>query len=332
MSVYKSITLDKAMYKAGGSSFARELEKLDPSTSYAGTELAGLDAYQRQLKRFDIRVSGAQSDSIQKFFGTADSAYLFPEYVTRAVAQGMNDAELLGKITATKTDIDSLDYRSIATDLSESEKAVPVVAEGGEIPQTTIALSDTLVKLVKRGRMLAASYEAIKFQRLDLFTVTLRQIGAYIARAQMGDAVAALLAGATPLETAAAGKIAYADLLQLWGSLGDYEMNTLLASPATVQKLLGLTEMQDAAAGLAFHGTGKLITPLGAQIVKTSCVADGTMIALDSRFALEMVTAGGVQVDYDRLIDSQLERAAVTAIAGFGKIFAGAVKVMKVKA
>ncbi|MEG2852796.1 MAG: phage major capsid protein, partial [Hydrogenoanaerobacterium sp.] len=52
---------------------------------------------------------------------------------------------------------------------------------------------------------------------------------------------------------------------------------------------------------------------------------------LDSRFALEMVTAGGVLVDYDKLIDSQLERAAVTSIAGFGKIFPSAVKVMKLK-
>lgn len=28
--------------------------------------------------------------------------------------------------------------------------------------------------------MLVASYEAIRFQKLDLFSVTLRQIGAYI--------------------------------------------------------------------------------------------------------------------------------------------------------
>ena len=332
MSLTKSITLDKSMYQVGGSSFTRELERLDPSADYAGTELAGLDAYQRQLKRFDIHVSGPQSDSIQKFFSTSDSSCLFPEYVSRAVAQGMNDAQLIDEIIAVRTDINAPDYRSIVVDFASASQTAPVVAEGSAIPETTISLKEDLVTLQKRGRLLSASYEAVKFQRLDLFTVALRHIGAYIARAQLGDAVTELLADVTPIDTATASTVAYSDLINLWSQFDSaYEMNTLIASPAMVQKLLSLTEMQDAAAGLAFHGTGKLITPLGAKIIKTSCVADDKLIALDKRFALEMVTAGGVQVDYDKLINTQLERAAVTSIAGFGKIFPDAVKVLKIK-
>ena len=38
-------------------------------------------------------------------------------------------------------------------------------------------------------RQLVASYEALRFQRLDLFTVTLRLIGAYIAASRFQDAV-----------------------------------------------------------------------------------------------------------------------------------------------
>ena len=67
MANYQNIRLDKTMYKAGVP-FSDQLEKLDPSAAYAGTELAGLDAFQRQLKRFDIRVSGPKSDTIAKFF------------------------------------------------------------------------------------------------------------------------------------------------------------------------------------------------------------------------------------------------------------------------
>ena len=44
--------------------------------------------------------------------------------------------------------------------------------------------------------------------------------------------------------------------------------------------------------------------------------------------ALEMVQAGGVVTYYDKLIDRQLERAAVTCTAGFSKIFTEASKVM----
>ena len=51
------------------------------------------------------------------------------------------------------------------------------------------------MRLHKRGRMLVASYEAIRFQRLDLFSVTLRQIGAYIGRMHLEDAIAVLRNG-----------------------------------------------------------------------------------------------------------------------------------------
>ncbi len=51
------------------------------------------------------------------------------------------------------------------------------------------------MRLHKRGRMLVASYEAIRFQRLDLFSVTLRQIGAYIGRMHLEDAIGVLRNG-----------------------------------------------------------------------------------------------------------------------------------------
>ena len=41
--------------------FLAELESIDPSENYKGTSLEGLDAFERQLKRFDIKVSGNMS-------------------------------------------------------------------------------------------------------------------------------------------------------------------------------------------------------------------------------------------------------------------------------
>ena len=41
-----------------------------------------------------------------------------------------------------------------------------------------------------------------------------------------------------------------------------------------------------------------------------------------------MVQAGEVSVEYDKLIDRQLERAAITSISGFGKIMTPAAKVL----
>ena len=89
MAFYETLKLEKGMYSAPGKSFTQALEELDPSENYRGTPLEGLDAYQRQLKRFDIRVGGPGSDLVEKFFQTSDTAALFPEYVARAVRQGM---------------------------------------------------------------------------------------------------------------------------------------------------------------------------------------------------------------------------------------------------
>ena len=80
MAKFENIKLEKGLYTTG-KSFTKALEELDPSEEYIGTELEGLDAFQRQLKRFDIKVSGRGSDTVEKFFKTSDSAALFPEYV-----------------------------------------------------------------------------------------------------------------------------------------------------------------------------------------------------------------------------------------------------------
>ena len=194
MANFENITIEKGMYQTKGG-ISGALEKLDPSENYRGTALEGLDAFSRQLKRFDIKVNGRNSDCVEKFFQSSNSAALFPEYVSRAVMQGMERADILPNLVATVTDIEGMDYRSIASVPSEDDKSLKLVGEGAKIPQTEVKTRENLVKLHKRGRMLVASYEALRFQRLDLFTVTLNQIGAYIARAQLKDAIDVLVNG-----------------------------------------------------------------------------------------------------------------------------------------
>lgn len=331
---YENLKLEKGMYAVPGKSFSKVLSELDPDANYKGSALENLDAFGRQLKRFDIKVNGASSDAVQKFFQTSDSAALFPEYVSRAVHQGMEEADALGDIVATVTNIDSLDYRSITSVPTEDEKELKEVAEGAIIPQTNIRTNENLVKLNKRGRMLVASYEALKYQRLDLFTVTLKQIGAYIARQQMKDAVNTLVSGdgnnnaAEVIAAAKAGTLSYSDMLKLYTKLDPYKLNTLIASPEMIANLMQLDEFKNPLCGINFQGTGNSGTPLGAKLVKCNGVEG--IIGLDNTCALEMVVASDVAVDYDKLIDRQLERAAITSTAGFAKIFTDASKVLSV--
>ncbi|MCI8398534.1 MAG: phage major capsid protein [Oscillibacter sp.] len=339
---YETISLEKGMYGRGGRSFSQTLEELDPSERYRGTALESLDAFQRQLKRFDIHVKGAGSDLVEKFFYSADSAVLFPEFVARVVRQGMEEESILPLITATVTKFDGMDYRSIASTPSEEEKKLLRVEEGAEIPRTVIRTQENLVRLHKRGRMLVASYEAIRWQRLDLFSVTLRQIGAYIGRMHLQDAVEVLqngdgngnpadiyAVGTAPI-TGSSGTLSYNALLDFWSQFDPYRMNTLLVGGDTMLGLLRMPEFQNPLTGLNFQGTGTLDTPLGAKLLRTSAMPSGMLIGLDKNYALEQICAGDVCVEYDKLIDRQLERAAITSVSGFSKLFRDASKVLMV--
>lgn len=331
---YETLKLEKGMYNEAGRSFTQVLEKLDPSEQYKGTELEGLDAYQRQLKRFDIKVKGAGSDMVEAFFRTANSAVLFPEYIARAVKQGMEESNILPYLSAAVTRFEGMDYRSISAD--PEEQTMEEVAESGTIPATTVTTQDNLVQLKKRGRMLVASYEAIRFQKLDLFSVTLRQIGAHINRMHLEDAIQVLKDGdgnenpAEVVNVKESGTLTYDDLVEFWAKFDPYEMNTLLVSGDVMLTLLKMEEFRNPLTGLNFQGTGKLSTPLGANLLRTTALESGTLIGMDKRYALEMVQGSDILVEYDKLIDRQMERAAVTSISGFAKIFTGASKVLKV--
>ena len=339
---FENVKLEKGMYGRSGCTFTQTLEELDPSEHYRGTALEGLDAFQRQLKRFDIKVKGMGSDRVEKFFHTTESAVLFPEFVSRVVRQGMEEESILSDITATVTRFDGMDYRSIASVPTEAEKKLLRVEEGAQIPETTIRTQENLVRLHKRGRMLVASYEAIRFQRLDLFSVTLRQIGAYIGRMHLEDAIkvlcdgdgndnaaASFQVGTDPI-SGTAGTLSYEALLDFWSQFDPYTMNTLLVSNDMMLAMLKLPEFQNPLTGLNFQGTGSLTTPLGAKLLRTSALGSGKIIGLDKHYALEQICGSEVTVEYDKLIDRQLERAAITSISGFAKLFGDASKVLTV--
>ena len=71
-------------------------------------------------------------------------------------------------------------------------------------------------------------------------------------------------------------------------------------------------------------------TPLGAKLLRTSAVPAGKLIGLDKNYALEHICGSEVMVEYDKLIDRQIERAAITSISGFAKPYQEAYKVLTV--
>ncbi len=334
MAFCDSIKLEKGMYSVSGKGFTQVLEELDPSENYKGTPMENLDAYERQLKRFGIKVNGPGCDKVEKFFSATDSAILFPEFISRAIKKGLTACDILPSITAANTFIDGIDYRTISS-TTENYDSSTMGGEGKLIRAVNVTTNDSLIKLKKYGRLFSSTYEALRFQNLDVVSIIFKQIGMDIACEMLEDAVTTLMPGTSEsgsVENAATlGTLTYADLLKLWAKLSPYQPNVMIASAETVKDILSLSSMQDAQAGLAFHGTGHLVTPLGAKLVVSEKVDAQKILGIDKNFALQMIQSGGVTVEYDKVIEKQLEKAAVSMNVGFSKIFKGAVKVLNYK-
>lgn len=320
--MFNSIKIEKGLYNLSGKSFSQALEALDPSENYTDG-LAKLDAFERQLKRFDIKVKGVNADKVDKFFQSAESALLFPEFVRRAVESGLNSG-CVNKITAAMSIADGIDCRGIV--LSDGETAYDAeIAVGGEIPESSISLTSAPIALKKFARLINAPYEAIRQQRLDVFAVALRAVGAKLAKAIEASAIAAVTATAETVSMTGS-EFNYSELASFWGKFTNCEMNAVVCSPATAAKILAFDEMNKA---VTTNG-GNMITPFGAEIVVSSAVADDVAIGMDKTCALEFIRGGEVVVEVDKLISKLSEAAAVAVNAGFSVISADAVKVLDI--
>ncbi len=319
--MYNEIKLEKGLYNLSGKSFTAALEELDPSPAYAGTPLEKLDAFERQLKRFNIRINGQDCDCVEKFFSTTETAVLFPEFVTRCIRKGFNET-VLKSVCAAKTVCASSQYLGCVLDDSE---AYTSTAQAVQLPEATVREGSTATVLSKFGRLISASYEAVRQQRLDVFGVMLRSVGVRLAVSVVKEAVDVLIGDLTPITTSA---LTYDDLAALYGEFDCFDMTTVITSPELASKIAAMDQLKDCSA----NADGKLMLPFGSELIKTSAVDDDTVIGIDRDFALEFITSTDLVMETDKLIDRQLDQMTVSITCGFRRITPDAVKVLTVTA
>ena len=316
--MYNTIKLEKGLYNLTGKIFSQVLEEADPSENYKDTPLANLDAFERQLKRFDIKVNGPNADFVEKFFTTTESAVLFPEFVRRSIKQGI-DESILSDIVAVKSTIDGSSFNGIS--IAETIPYDTTTAQGNELPETKISEGSSQLVLNKIGRIISASYEVVRRQRLDVFTVALKAIGMKLGNAMTKEAISTLVLGATTIETEGEA-LTYSDLANLYSKFTDFNMTTLIASPTVVSQILKMDEMKECTS----KNWREILLPFGTKLLKSSQINDTTIIGLDKDYALELATNSDLIIETDKLIDRQLDKISVSVKLGFKKIIPDAVK------
>lgn len=319
--MYNDIKLEKGLYNLSEKSFTAALEELDPSSAYCGTPMEKLDAFERQLKRFNIRIAGQGCDRVEKFFTSTETAVLFPEFVTRCIRKGFEET-ILSSVCAAQTVSGSSQYLGCVLDDTAEYRTS---SQATVLPTTTVKESTTAITLSKYGRLINASYEAIRQQRLDVFGVMLRSIGVKLAVSVVKSAVSVLESGADSITVSS---LTYDSLAKLYGSFDCFNMNTIITSPEAASKIVAMEQLSDTSA----DADGKMILPFGSELVKTSAVAGNTIIGLDRNFALEFITSSDLVMETDKLIDRQLDQITVSITCGFRKITPDAVKVLKITA
>ena len=99
-------------------------------------------------------------------------------------------------------------------------------------------------------------------------------------------------------------------------------MTTVIANPAIASKIAAMDQLKETRA----DANGQIILPFGSELIKTSAVANNTIIGIDKNFALEFITSSGLVMETDKLIDRQLDQIAVSITCGFRKLTPDAVK------
>lgn len=333
----QNLKLSKSMYAeaiAQGKSFQDYLEEKCPTP-----EGCKLNAFQRQLKRFSIKVHGDNADIVEKFFATGDSAILFPAYVSEVVRQGFIEANDLKEITAVTTKLDADTYKALEMNEQADERTLRAVSEGEELPELKLFTKEKEVHISKYGAVLKATYEAVRRKKLPVFEIFLKRIGAQIAVSFFEEALYVLINGdGNNNEAEVSGvqtidTLTYEDFVRFWAKFKKpYKLRKMIMGENMIVKTLLIPEFKDKESGFKFTQTGELISPVGGKIIRHDDSAiDGLIIGLDERYALEQITEQNIKTEKDKLITSQWERTAITLVGGFAKLMPEAVKVLSIK-
>lgn len=291
---FDNLRLHKEFYSSS-KGFTAELAVLDPDEQYIGTPLEGLDAFERQLKRFDIHTTGPNVDNILKFFSTKDSAVLFPEYVKRTVEEGIDSVDLIKNIIAITTNVSGMNYSSVEAFFWNDDGYI----------EAQIKNKSELMRVQRHSVRLNTLYEIIKYLNIDLFGLSLKQMGKFLAKKQFCDGIAELCSNNDK-------KIE--SISDIKDEISPFDFTSLIANSAESVKTVK-QKLNDNG-----HDTEEI------DFYINRSLAESEFILFDKNATLEKVCYGKVIVDYDKLINKQFENAAITTITGFSKLFPEACK------
>jgi hypothetical protein len=263
----------------------------------------------------------------------------------------------LAAIVARETGIEGDAYRTLyVTDaLGTDAYRMKRVAQGTEIPTTTLVTGEHLLRIGKFGRALRSTYEQLRRERLDRIAFIIQRMAVQAEADKVADALGVIVSGDGNANTAAAvlaltalDGAAVAGTLTLKGWLvfknrftNAYRADTLLAQEAAMMQLelLPVNTVNGTPLAMlpqgAFGGVRPISDTFGG-VIRYGITADAPalkLVAFDSAQTVEMVTEiGGEVSEVEKFITNQTQVLTLTEVVGFGIVDPQAAKVLNINA
>lgn len=301
-----------------------------------------------KMAMFDAGIDGT---SIIKQFNTSGAGeWLLPAFIDTRLRESVGGSDMLSYVVNSTVGVDGLSVVAASLDLvnDESNKKNIMksrVAEGSDLPLAVIKLGEQALTMYKHGRAVQATYEALQYMRVDLFSKTIDAIANDVAKQQLGNAINVLVNGdgnsnkAAEIETAAANTITYDDILNVMTTFHDKSglpITTVIAGKKFFDQIFKMTFDTDKMAGADYRFA--ISTPqFSAQNV--NLIYDNRVpqsggkdiaIFLNSDMALVKYVANGSNIrEMANNIRNQTRLGTISEISAFSKFNKDAVLCLK---
>ncbi len=293
-------------------------------------DITGLE---KELHSRGIRTRGPGADTIDKFFISANDTPLFPAFMATQVIAGILATSLVPFLIAAEVTVNSHVVEKITISDTASDRTLRWIGEGADLPRTKISRTEGNISLYKYGRMLEASYEAIRLQRLDIYGLFLQRMGMQIGIDQTDDCIETLIAGdgtsgsaVTDTDAEVTGTLDYDEIvrLRLAFPIG-YEMQHAVCNDTNMRTILNMAEFKDPMAGFNFQRDGELMRAIGAQWHRwtstgSTSFSTDRILAVDSRGSAVLYREDTLLEESDQLIDKQVSRRTMSEWVGVMKL------------
>jgi hypothetical protein len=278
-----------------------------------------LTAFESLLEKAQIKVVGPYTDPIAKFYSYSDVLTLFPEYIADRVYAGLLKTSLVSQFSMGETVIDGITFEKLYLEDTQDDRDLYQIGKYEDLPETRIKVGEKSIHLGMYGRRIVMSQFDKNATRANVFGRFMERIGQQLGvrhtdmmfyRLINGDGNSGTTPGTTVTANASgAGELSLEDAIS-WsvGLPTPYKMDKFVMRKANLVKWYN--RLYDATT-TSVAGSERLVIFPDVIEWDRSVITANYAWGVDSRYAVEYISSGGVQTQAENIVRNLTNETAV---------------------